>query len=239
MVALAQWIEEKEPDVVAENRVWDFLGESPNRVRRTPVQVADCDWEITVRCYDWRRGPSLAQSQQIANAFILQNPSAADLAAAAQRNAGSRLRDPIWQSSLAHKEVLAVSEFAGDHQRGTWGNKIYRNYSKAEMREIAFRETRYIKYGKNAVRGVKIVGFALDGYAIASAKPGEQRHDAIASAAGSTVGALGGAAIGSAIGNLPGAIIGGFIGGFGGSFLKAEHLLKTVPNDGYEDGLWL
>ena len=61
MVAAAQRIEAKDPDVVAENRVWDFLGESPNRVRRTPVQVADCDREITVRCYEWRRGPSLAQ----------------------------------------------------------------------------------------------------------------------------------------------------------------------------------
>jgi hypothetical protein len=63
MVVLAQWIEEKEPDVVAENRVWDFLGDAPDRVRQTTVQVADCDREITVRLYDSRRGPSLAQRE--------------------------------------------------------------------------------------------------------------------------------------------------------------------------------
>ncbi|RLA20720.1 MAG: hypothetical protein DRQ56_02525, partial [Gammaproteobacteria bacterium] len=64
MVALAQWIEAKAPDVVAENRVWDFLGEPPNRVRRTLAQVADCDREITLVGYDSCRGVSLAQSGQ-------------------------------------------------------------------------------------------------------------------------------------------------------------------------------
>ena len=44
MVAAAQRIEAKDPDVVAENRVWSFLDESPDRVRQTAVQVADCDW---------------------------------------------------------------------------------------------------------------------------------------------------------------------------------------------------
>ena len=60
MVALAQWIELQAPDVVAENRVWDFLGEPPNRVRQTPVQVADCDREKALIVYDSCRGPSLA-----------------------------------------------------------------------------------------------------------------------------------------------------------------------------------
>lgn len=64
MVALAQWIESQGPDVVAENRVWDFLGEPPNRVRRTLAQVADCDREITLVGYDSCRGVSLAQSEQ-------------------------------------------------------------------------------------------------------------------------------------------------------------------------------
>ena len=65
MVALAQWIEEKEPGVVAENRVWSFLGDTPGSVRQTAVQVTECDWEKGVRLYDWRRAPSLAQREEI------------------------------------------------------------------------------------------------------------------------------------------------------------------------------
>lgn len=65
MVALSHRIEVKDPDVVAENRVWSFLGERPNRVRQTAMQVADCDREITLVDYDWRRGPSLAQSAKV------------------------------------------------------------------------------------------------------------------------------------------------------------------------------
>ena len=68
MVAAAQRIEAKDPDVVAENRVWSFLDESPDRVRQTAVQVADCDWEKGLVGYDWRRGPSLAQSGQVTKA---------------------------------------------------------------------------------------------------------------------------------------------------------------------------
>jgi hypothetical protein len=64
MVAAAQWIEEKDVYVVAENRVWDFLGGSPDCVRQRHVQVADGDWEMTVRYYDWRLGPSLAQRER-------------------------------------------------------------------------------------------------------------------------------------------------------------------------------
>ncbi|MEZ5276984.1 MAG: hypothetical protein R3F07_11440 [Opitutaceae bacterium] len=61
MVAAAHRIEAEQPDVAGENRVWDFLGASPNRLGQAATQVADCDWEMTVRLYDSRRGPSLAQ----------------------------------------------------------------------------------------------------------------------------------------------------------------------------------
>ncbi|MEZ5276976.1 MAG: hypothetical protein R3F07_11400 [Opitutaceae bacterium] len=78
MVALTQWIEEKQPDVVAGNRVWDFLGDTPGSVRQTAAQVADCDWEKGLVDYDWRRVPSLAQSGEGAKIAILRVDSVLD-----------------------------------------------------------------------------------------------------------------------------------------------------------------
>jgi uncharacterized protein RhaS with RHS repeats len=143
-----------------------------------------------------------------------------------RRNSGSEMSDLYFQMSVAHKEVLALSEIATPRSRGIWGdgNKAYRGYSPTELREIAFRESKYLKYGRYGLNTIKVAGFALDGYIIAEAEPGKERNDAIASTVGSTGGAFVGAAIGTAVGNLPGGIIGTFLGGVIGSNLDSEGL---------------
>ena len=99
MVALAQWIEAKAPDVVAENRVWDFLGEPPNRVRRTLAQVADCDREITLVGYDSCRGVSLAQRDERAR---LPDESYDDYRARLRE-----MRSDRWEGSITYDMVVA------------------------------------------------------------------------------------------------------------------------------------